>query len=350
MKGILSSRNKVFTAVLSLFLGWPAAIRADDRDTAALASEVKSHGWIVFSARSAAGDWDLFACRPDGSENRNLTNTPDSNEGYALLSRDGTRLLYRRTKRAEKFDGNHHGEQGELMLSKSDGTEARALGADGELPWASWSPDGKQIATLSLKGIAFIDLATGQTVRTLKRNGFFQQLTWSPDGKWLSGVSNALGASWKDARMNVETGETNAVSLEDCCTPDWFPDSTRFIYSSRTEKEGNKGYGWTRLMMANADGTDRRLVYAEEGRHIYGGHVSPDGKYVLFTGNAEENGDSKHAGAPMGLIRLSDAPVIVGENKAAREKHPQAKGGPVLKLPDGWEPCWTLHEIFDSKK
>jgi len=342
--------KKVICTALGFILVSSLLHAADDAAEKQLADEVRDKGWIVFSARAEAGDWDLFACRPDGSQKKNLTNTPASNEGYVLISRDGTRMLYRKTKRDEVFDGNHHGSQGELLLAKSDGTASKALGGIGELPWASWSPDGKQIATLSLKGIAFIDIESGQTVRTLKRNGFFQQLTWSPDGKWLSGVSNAFGASWQDARMNVETGEGNAVSREDCCTPDWFPDSKRMIYSNRQLKEGNKGYGWTQLWMANADGTDLQLVYAQEGRHVYGGHVSPDGKYVLFTGNAQENGDSKNAGAPMGVIRLSDAPIIIGESKTVREKNRQAKSGPVLKLHAGWEPCWTAHEIFPPAK
>jgi len=41
--------------------------------------------------------------------------------------------------------------------------------------------------------------------------------------------------------------------------------------------------------MADADGENRRLVYAEDGRHVYGGHVSPDGKYLLFTGNVHRS-------------------------------------------------------------
>jgi len=46
-------------------------------------------------------------------------------------------------------------------------------GASGQYPWASWSPDGKQIACLSIKGISFIDLASKQVVRTLERQGSF---------------------------------------------------------------------------------------------------------------------------------------------------------------------------------
>ena len=48
----------------------------------------------------------------------------------------------------------------------------------------------------------------------------------------------------------------------------------------------------------------------------------------------------------MGLLRLADAPVIGGESKELRKLHPDAKNGPVLVLPAGWEPCWTYAEIF----
>ena len=97
--------------------------------------------------------------------------------------------------------------------------------------------------------------------------------------------------------------------------------------------------------MADAEGKSRRLVYGEDGRHVYGGHVSPDGKYVLFTGNIEENGDPGNAGSPMGLIRLADAPMIGGPSEELRKLHPRVNNGPVLVLPKGWEPCWTYADV-----
>ena len=202
------------------------------------------------------------------------------------------------------------------------------LGAAGEYPWASWSPDGKQIACLSIKGITFVDVATRQVLRKVDRKGFFQQVTWSPDGQWLCGVANSFGASWSIARMDVATGAASAVNRVDCCTPDWFPDSRSVIFSWRPPgQKANKGYGWTQLWMADAEGKSRRLVYAEDGRHVYGGHVSPDGKYVLFTGNMQEDGDPGNAGAPMGLMRLADAPIIGGASPELRERFPQAAPG-----------------------
>jgi len=331
---------------LSLLMLNASVGSAADNAAAALAAEVETKGWIVFPARSEKGDWDLFLIRPDGSQRRNLTNTPDANESYPLFSRDGTRLLFRRLVRAETIDGNDYGRQGVPMVANNDGTNAKVIGGEGDLPWASWSPDGKEFACLSLKGVTFADAMTGKVTRTLKRNGFFQQLTWSPDGAWLSGVSNSFGAAWSVARMNASTGETNAVSTTDNCTPDWFPDGKRLIFSNRHASDVALGKaGWTQLWMADADGKAPRLVYAEDGRHIYGGHVSPDGKYVLFTGNPKEDGDPANGGAPMALMRLADAPIIGGDSAVLRKLYPQAKSGPVLQPPNRWEPCWTLRGI-----
>ena len=347
-------RSLSFAAALALILSaapWvarsapPATAPADDA-TRVLADEVKTKGWIAYAARSAKGDWDIFLCRPDGSAIRNITATPDTNEAYPQFSRDGRHLLFRRLPKNESIDGNRYGAQGELIMADADGAHATSLGKSGVFPWACWSPDGTEIACLGLEGITIVDLATKRTVRKLDRKGFFQQLSWSPDGKWLGGVSNGFGEAWSIARMNLATGEANAVSNADCCTPDWFPDSAHLIFSNRMPgQKTNNGYGWTQLWRADGAGKERTLVYAEDNRHVYGGHISPDAKYVLFTGNMQEDGDPGSRGAPMSLLRLADAPAIRGPSPAVRALHPEAHNAPVLSLPVGWEPCWTFTEI-----
>jgi Tol biopolymer transport system component len=334
-------------AAVSAFSFLLASARAEEPQAVLeLAKEVHARGWIVYPARSGRGDWDLFLMRPDGSRRRSLTTTRQWNEAWPQFSRDGSRLLYRRLHASEAISGNRYGEQGELVVANNDGSDPRVLGAEGELPWATWSPDGKQLATLSLKGVAFVDIETGKVVRTLKRQGFFQQLTWSPDGNWLVGVSNNLATGWSIARMAVATGEVFAVNRVDCCTPDWFPDTRSVIFSWRPPGQTtNRRQGWTQLWRVDADGKNRQLVYAKDERHVYGSFVSPDAKYVIFTGNVEEDGDPQHEGGPMSLMRLSDAPIIEGSSPGVRALHPEAKGGPILNLPSGWEPCWTYHEM-----
>ena len=110
------------------------------------------------------------------------------------------------------------------------------------------------------------------------------------------------------------------------------------IFSWRPPGQG--GYGWTQLWRNDSAGGAPALVYAEDGRHIYGGCVSPDGRYAVFTGNGVEDGDPAAGGAPMGLLRLADAPIVSGTSPALRARHPAARSGPVLALPPGWEPCW----------
>jgi Tol biopolymer transport system component len=311
----------------------------------ALREEVYDKGWIVFAARSAKGDYDLFKMRPDGSSLTNLTQTPGTDEIYPLFSRDGKRILFRRVPSDQAIDSNHYGVQGTAMIANNDGSHATALGGDREFSWASWSPDGKQLLCFSPKGFSIVDIAAKKVVRTLPRNRFIQQPTWSPDGRWVIGVANWPDTNWNITRLDLTSGEVLAVNKDDCCTPDWFPDSKNIIFSWRVPGQRvNNGYGWTQLWRNTVDGHNPQLVYAEPGRHIYGGHVSPDGQYVLFTGNAQEDGDPAHAGAPMALMRLRDAPIIVGADDALRKKFPAAKSAPVLKLPAGWEPCWNQNK------
>ncbi len=335
-------RAGVCIGLLVILHGW--AGRAEETpEVAALRAEVRDKGWIVFGARTERGDYDLFRCRPDGSAQTNLTHTPQFNEAYPLCSRDGARLLYRRLPRNASPDGNRCGEQGVPVMARANGTDPRALGADGDLPWASWSPDGQQLLCLAPKGFAIMDAASGKPLQRFPRGGFFQQPTWSPDGRWIVGVANAFDTSWSIARLSSTGGTATAVNRVDCCTPDWFPDSRNVIFSWRPpgQKAAN-GNGWTQLWRAEAEGRSPQLVYGEDGRHVYGGHVSPDGAYVIFTGNAEENGDPGHQGAPMNLMRLRDAPIIGGTSEELRGKFPHAHSGPLLSLPVGWEPCWTF--------
>src|SRR5262249_61648864 len=119
-------------ALMFVLLASPVVLEAAlSPENARLASEVRGKGWIVFSARSEQGDWDLFLMRPDGSQRRALTHTPEWNEAWPQFSRDGQRLLYRRLKRAERIEGNRYGEEGALVGANSDGTGARGLGAEG---------------------------------------------------------------------------------------------------------------------------------------------------------------------------------------------------------------------------
>ncbi len=357
MKALIAKLFQFFSLISFSVVSLTSAL--DDPRLPQLAREVHNKGWVVYSGRTATGDWDLFVMRPDGSSRRDITNTPDSNEMLAAISSDGRKVLYRRTPRSSKMSSILWGTLGELVISNSDGSNPVVFGHDGEFPWPTWSPDAKQIACVTKGGIEIWDVATKKLVRKMDRKGIYQQLVWSPDGQWFTGPANHQGEQWTIIRLNAVTGEVNRVSKFTSCTADWFPDSRSLIFSSRpahqedvdggrlSQAVGQKlGYGWTQLWMADAEGKTNNLVYGEDGRHVYGGAISPDGKYVLFTRSPVDEMGMNRLGAPISLMRLRDAPTIAGDSKALRKLHPNVKNGPVLNLPDGWEPCWTSAEIF----
>lgn len=337
--------------ILCIGLVFATGLAAIDPQSVKLAKEVASKGWVFYSGKTDKGDWDLFVMRPDGSHRRNISNTPNFNEIGVRLSPDGKKILYRRIAPGVKIRHDSWGNLGQFVIANPDGSGAEAFGETGDYPWASWSPDGKQISCLTKAGIEIRDLETKKVIRTLDRKGIFQQMFWSPDGKSLVGTGNAFGESWTIVRMNLETGEANPVAKFQNCTAAWFPDSKHIINSYRPAKQeepdggkmsgavGQKaGYGWTQIWVTDPDGGNRKLVVGEDGRHLYGADVSPDEKYLIFARATTDGGLDT---ATMAIMRLADAPAVLGESKALRKLHPDAKTPTIVDLPQGWEPHWS---------
>jgi hypothetical protein len=337
----------LLSCALSVFAEEPAA----DPGAIVLAKEVAARGWILFSARTAQGDYDLFISRPDGSARRNLTETPDANEFGGRFSPDGKRMLYRCQSRgptnseATKINHDLWGTKGALVIAKADGSDPQRQGDEGVYPWASWNPDGTQIACLYKREgqIRIFALGTKKLVRELPSGGVFQQMFWSPDGKRLCGTANLSGQNWNIVSLDAATGQATLLSRSLNCTPDWFQgDPNRVIYSCRMPGLASE-YGWTMLMQATADGKSRTLICGERGRHLYYGCTSPDDHYAIFSFPESDGGTD----ARMAIVRLADTPIIFPEDYAElRSLYPKAKSGPILRLPvAGFEPHWTYAEV-----
>ncbi len=330
--------------VTMLFL--TVAARADDEAAVAkLREEVSGKGWILFSARTGRGDYDLFLSRPDGSRKRALTQTAEWSEYGGRFSPDSKRMLYRRIKAGTAINHDLWGAMGELVVADADGANPVVFGRDGEYAWASWSPDGRQFACLYRRSgqIRIIDIESRKVVKELRRQGIFQQLFWSPNGKSLVGTANRGGQDWNIVVVDVQTNESVQISRGQNCTPDFFQgDSGKSIYSHRTPGIGGD-YGSTMLMQATTDGKNRTLIYGERGKHIYFGCTSPDDQYAIFSFPEADGG----VDAPMAIVRLADTPIIVPDNyRELKSLYPKAAGGPVFRLAQpGFEPHWTYAEI-----
>jgi Tol biopolymer transport system component len=176
-----------------------------------------------------------------------------------------------------------------------------------------------------------------------------QQLAWSPDRKWFAGTANGLGVAWTIGRLNAGTGQINAVSETDRynCTPDWLADSERIIYSRGIVPDSA---GWAQLWVTAGGGDPRRMLYAEDGRHIYGGCVSPDGAYVLFTRSKEDLGKVDNSQTTMAIVRWKDTPMVGRGSESLRADYLDARSGPLLDLSWGWEPHWTYNQTAPAAK
>ena len=359
------------SSVVSMAIGSLFAAEPDPK-VAELRREVAPCGWIVFSAhpaeldkgvlignRGARGQLDLYLARPDGSELRNLTKSDELHEFGVRFSADGKKILYRRCPKGEAVGHDHWGEQGELVVANADGSNPVSLGKNREFPWATWSPDLKQIACLYRKEglIRIHDVETKQIVQEMPSQGIYQQLVWSPDGKRLVGTANVSGQMWNIVSYDLATRKTTLLSRFLNCTPDWFQsDPSRVIYSNRIPgittrlDEASNRDGFTILMQATADGKQRTLVYGRLRKHVYFGCTSPDGKYAIF---ADDPADGLIVGE-MHLVRMADTPIVAPQPEfpELKEKYPEAKDGPVLDLtlPNGtplrgFEPHWTAAPI-----
>jgi len=325
-----------------------------------LYDELADKGWIVFSAKSEKGDYDLFVSRPNGSGLRNITRTREFNELGARFLPDGKRILYRRVNALNpKVDYREH-IAGVLVIANADGSNPRTLGGEGDYPWATLSPDCKQMACLYRKEgkIRIFDFATLKMIKEMPRQGIFEQLGWSPDGKEFCGTANLLGQEWNIVTYGIESGKLTLISRLLDCTPDWFPDSRGCIYSHRNpslasddggaaaQKIGQSGtnYSWTMLMMADREGKDRKLVVAEQYKHLYFAALSPDSKYVIYS---RLDKDGNLAG-PMAIVRLADTPIVGASWLAVEQQYAKnARRGPILhlELPPAFHPGWTYAKL-----
>jgi hypothetical protein len=321
---------------------------SEDLQVRKLHNELADKGWIVFSAKTERGDYDLFVSRPNGSGLRNITRTPGFNEVDPHLFPDGKRILYRRVGTLQPKVDYRLPAYGVLVIANADGSDPRTLGGEGDYPHPAVSPDCKQLACLYKKEgkIRIFDIETLKMVKELPRQGIFQQLGWSPDGKEFCGVANVGGVDWNVVTDDITSGKLAILSRVTACTPSWFPDSSGCIFSHRNpglasddggataKKTGqDPGASWTMIMMGDKEGKDRKLVVAEQYKHLYFAALSPDMKYVIYSRMATELPD---VGGPLAVVRLADTPIIDGSWVVLENEYKQylknVKRGPILHL------------------
>ena len=202
--------------------------------------------WAVYPT------FDIFTARPDGSDLRQLTNTPGY-DAETTITLDGKKLVFTSTR-----DGDL-----DIYTMDADGRHVRRLtnelGYDGG-PF--WSYDGKQIVYRAYHPQT--EKEKSDYLRLLKQN-LIRPTTLEI---W---VMNADGT---DKRQVTHNGKANFG-------PYFFPDGRRVIFASNMDDPRGRNFDLYRI---NVDGTDlERITFNDtfDGFPMF----SPDGKKLVFASN-----------------------------------------------------------------
>jgi hypothetical protein len=181
-----------------------------------------------------------------------------------------------------------------VFVANVDGTGVRQITPDGIDGFgARWSPDGSMLvyqqrngATYEIGNLFVVDVTTGVATRVTNLDPaeygwWFLSPSFSPDGETIvfhlpRGPNDDVRTRWDLWSVPVAGGEPTLV-VRDASMGVYGPDGETLAYL-----DAPRGY-WssTRLMVADADGSDPRVLV--EGDQIEIPRWSPDGTRIAYT-------------------------------------------------------------------
>jgi Tol biopolymer transport system component len=219
-------------------------------------------------------DADIYTSNPDGTNEVNVTNSPQR-ELFPAWSPDGTMIAYiRRPERA-------------LFVMNADGTNVRELAPVSDAAVKpSWSPDGRRIAFIGGSDLAYtlsvVNLDGTGRRRLVPLDGTYSEVAWSPDGTRLAYVLDRVSGFFDPAIHVVNLDGTGARKLSIGFNrdrhPDWSPDGSKIAFSGiRTNPE---------IFVMNADGTNQTQLTDNTVTDSWP-TWSPDGQTIIFSNDRD---------------------------------------------------------------
>jgi Tol biopolymer transport system component len=234
-------------------------------------------------------NWELYQMNADGSNQVNLTQTPDLDEMYPHASPDGTKISF------VVDEGSEREKVRNVYYMNMDGTGRVKVATNAREP--CWSPDGRSIAYLkgeydrySTREYATSDLIIYDLQSKEHKshpNTSLQHIyaiCWSPDGNWFFAAVHG-GMEYSDAVLAFDANGTRVFDLEKWgvrgCRPDLSRDGKRMTWGETD---------WD-LCVADVDlsGPEPRVYNVQKivgcllAAKVYHVDFSPDGKYIAFS-------------------------------------------------------------------
>jgi hypothetical protein len=247
-------------------------------------------------------DGNIWTVNPDGSEQRQLTETGDCHK--PSWSWSGDRIAFIRGQVGPPDMGYH----GELWIMDSDGTHKAKVTTDVMVAVGgpSWSPDDTMLAfsrSEILPTIYLLDLSD----RSQTRLALGMDPAWSPDGAkiafWWAVNEETLQPQTKQTPtsspterayyryqiflVDVQTGEETILSsLTGDTRPAWSADGRQLAFSSFCSSSNDSCMRQGGIFASSSDGTNRmQLTYWEDAAISVWSLAptwSPDGKEIAY--------------------------------------------------------------------
>lgn len=160
--------------------------------------------WLLFG-RLVDGRMELWRMRPDGTDEFQITDTPELQEGGAFYMPDSEHIIYRAWKRS---DEGQRGMPMTIYTIKHDGTETTQITHEPGMNWAPHpAPDGKHFVYVKMldRGnfeVFMMNIETGTQTRLTYNPAFDGFPAFSPDGKTV-GFSSSRDAEEGSRRMAI---------------------------------------------------------------------------------------------------------------------------------------------------
>lgn len=170
--------------------------------------------WVLFS-RQIDGQVDLWKMRPDGSEQEQITHTPEEQEGGSFILPDSETILYRSWTIA---DQGQRGMPMTIYTIKLDGSDKQQITHEEGTNWAPYpTPDGKHFAFVKMLPphnfeIFLMNMETGEQIRLTHNDGFDGFPAISPDGKTMA-FSSSRQAAEGERTLHLYTMDISSLEV-----------------------------------------------------------------------------------------------------------------------------------------